>query len=165
MNSLLILVGLLVVVISLLARSRGFDGLKDGGSISFRLVRSVAMMILLGMLLAGMAQVVLPTEAIGQWMGSGSGMTGLLIATAAGIFIPAGPYVVLPLAGSVMAAGAGPGPVAAFLTSWSVIPLHRTVVFEMPFLGGRFTLARLIVNLPYPIVVGLLTPPVFKFFS
>jgi uncharacterized membrane protein YraQ (UPF0718 family) len=122
-------------------------------------------MMLLGMLLAGMAEVILPTELIGRWMGSDSGIVGVLIGTVLGAIMPAGPYVVMPLLGSAMTTGAGAGAIAAFITAWSVAPISRTIVWEMPFLGGAFTASRVIVSLPFPILVGLLVPPVFEMFD
>ncbi len=155
----LAILGSSFIAISFLVLIRlGLQALRDGISQAYKLVANVFPMILVGMVLAGMAQEILPADRVSAWMGEGSGFKGIMIGVAVGMLIPAGPYVVLPLAGSAMLAGAGYGPIAAFLTAWGVIPLHRTIVFEMPFLGARFTLARLIVNAPFPIVVGVLTP-------
>ncbi|MYF65432.1 MAG: hypothetical protein F4185_05915 [Chloroflexi bacterium] len=89
-------------------------------------------------------------------------MKGFLIGAAVGMFIPGGPYVVIPLAASIFLAGAGVGPVAALITAWNTIPFTRTVMWELPFLGGAFTTSRMLVNLPFPIVAGILTPPVYR---
>ena len=115
-------------------------------------------MLLLGMLLAGMTQVILPADLVGRWMGSESGIVGVLIGAAVGSLVPAGPFVVFPLLGSILATGAGAGAVAAFITAWSVTPVSRTLVWELPFLGGAFTASRFIVMLPFPILAGAVDP-------
>lgn len=137
-------------------------GLREGGATSLSLLRTVARMLVLGMALAAMTQVILPADLITEWMGDESGFKGILIWTVVGILIPGGPYVVIPLAGSVFLSGAGVGSVAAFITAWNTIPLTRTVMWELPFLGGAFTSSRMLVNLPFPIVAGLVTPPVYR---
>ena len=114
------------------------------------------------MALAAMTQVILPEDVITRWMGDESGFTGILIGTAVGALVPGGPYVVIPLAGSVFLSGAGVGSVAAFVTAWNTIPLTRTMMWELPFLGGAFSTSRMLVNLPFPIIAGLLTPPVYR---
>ncbi len=156
-----VLGGLLVTAILFVMAKRGAAGVQEGARVSYGMLRSVAAQILIGMALAAMTQVVLPTEIISRWMGAGSGILGIVIGMAAGAIVPGGPYVVLPLAGSVMASGAGVGAMAAFITAWSVTPLTRTLMWELPFLGGRFTAARLLVTLPFPVIAGLLTPPIF----
>ncbi|MEK9658703.1 MAG: permease, partial [Chloroflexota bacterium] len=112
--------------------------------------------------LAGMAQVVLPAELISRWMGNESGLTGVLIGTLVGSIVPGGPYVVVPIIGSVYNTGAGPGAIAAFVSAWSLSPITRTVMFEVPFLGGALTAARLIVSTPASIAIGMLTIPIYN---
>ena len=160
--TLIILAGMVVVVTALVLVRRGPAGVRDGLSMSVGMLRQVALMLLLGMLLAGMTQVILPADLVGRWMGSESGIVGVLIGAAVGSLVPAGPFVVFPLLGSILATGAGAGAVAAFITAWSVTPISRTLVWELPFLGGAFTASRFIVMLPFPILAGLLTPPIFR---
>ncbi len=162
MTATYLLAGLTALTAALVVRKQGFAGLRQGGVTSLLLLRSVARMLVLGMLLAAMTQVILPEEVITRWMGEESGFTGILIGTAVGAVVPGGPYVVIPLAGSIFLSGAGVGAVAAFLTAWNTIPVTRTMMWELPFLGGAFTSSRLLVNLPFPIVAGLLTPPLYR---
>ena len=61
-------------------------------------------------------------------------------------------------------AGAGTGPMAAFITAWSLISWNRIVVYELPLLGTTFTLARWTVSLLVPILVGALVPLAFRAF-
>ena len=140
---------------------KGTAGVRAGLGVSAGLLRQVAPLIAMGMLFAGMVRVVLPSELITRWMGADSGFSGVLIGAALGAVMPGGPAIVMPLTGSVFSSGAGVGAVAAFLTAWSVIPLTRTIMYEVPFMGGAFAASRLAVNAPFPIIVGLLAPPVY----
>ncbi len=157
-----ILAALVVLTAALVVRKQGTAGLRQGGVTSLLLLRTVARMLVLGMLLASMTQVILPEDVVTRWMGEESGFTGILIAAVVGAVVPGGPYVVIPLAGSIFLSGAGVGAVAAFLTAWNTIPLTRTVMWELPFLGGAFSASRMLVNLPFPLVAGVLTPPVYR---
>ena len=162
MTTTYILAALVVLTAALVVRKQGLAGLRQGGVTSLLLLRTVARMLVLGMLLASMTQVILPEDLVTRWMGEESGFTGILIAAVVGAIVPGGPYVVIPLAGSIFLSGAGVGPVAAFLTAWNTIPLTRTVMWELPFLGGAFSSSRMLVNLPFPIAAGVLTPPVYR---
>ncbi|HCH36003.1 MAG: hypothetical protein CL777_06185 [Chloroflexi bacterium] len=157
------LLAVLVLLASVFVLQRhGFSGIREGVITSALLLKTVGKMLILGMALSAMTQVILPEEIITKWMGNESGLTGILIGTVVGVLIPGGPYVVIPLAGSVFLSGAGVGPVAAFITAWNTIPITRTVMWEWPFLGGAFTWSRMIVNLPFPFVAGFLSPPIFN---
>ena len=51
--------------------------------------------------------------------------------------------------------GAAVGPVIAFVTAWSLLALHRVVVWEIPILGWRLTVLRYGVSLAIPVLAGL----------
>jgi len=157
-----ILGGLLLFTLVTVYRREGKAGLRSGLLGIIRTITFVIPFIFLGVILAGLVEVVLPRDLISGWMGEESGLKGVLIGTVVGVLVPGGPYVVVPLIASVMESGAGIGPVAAFFTAWGVIPFTRTIVWEIPFLGVPFTLARYIGNLGFPIFVGLLTPPAMR---
>ena len=107
MISLYILAGLVALAFVFVGRKSGVSGLREGATTSVSLLRTVARMLVLGMLLAGMTQAILPAEVIRQWMGDESGFTGILLGTVVGMLIPGGPYVVIPLAAAVFLEGGG----------------------------------------------------------
>ena len=160
--TLYIMFGMLALTSLLVFRRDGIAGVRHGAAVSIAMTRSVLAQVVMGMLLAGMAQVVLPTEVVSGWMGSESGIRGVLIGVAVGSVVPAGPFVVLPLMGGLLAMGAGPGPIAALITAWSVIAVSRTFVFDIPFLGPAFTLSKLLVALPFPFIAGFITPVILR---
>ena len=118
--------------------------------------------LLVGFALAGIVQVLVPNEAVARLLGEGSGLKGILIATFAGAVAPGGPYINIPLVASFYKSGAAVGPLAAFLTAWGLIPINRTIVYELPLLGSQFTFARYIASLAFPIIIGFVTPLLFR---
>jgi uncharacterized membrane protein YraQ (UPF0718 family) len=92
---------------------------------------------------AGFLATLLPQESIGPLIGEDSGWRGVLIASAVGGLVPSGPIVSFPLAIALVKAGAGLPQTVAFLTAWSVVALHRLIVWEIPLLGPGFAALRL----------------------
>jgi len=128
------------------------EGLAGGGGLLLRFAAIIA----ISFLAAGLAEVLVPSEWVRDSLGRDSGLRGLLIASAAGVVTPAGPFVSMPIAAVMIRSGAAVGPVVAFLTGWSVLALHRTVAWEVPILGVRFALLRWGVSLLLPLVAGAL---------
>lgn len=96
----------------------------------------------------------LPTELVSTWVGTGSGVSGVLIAAVVGAVLPGGPMLAFPIAIALLRAGAGPEALVALITAWAVIAVNRTILFEIPLLGGRFTGWRLALSTPLPIIAG-----------
>lgn len=163
--SLLILGMVAIAVGTLVIQRGGAPLLLDGLRTSWSLFASVALQLILGFTLAGLVTVLLPADVLARLVGEGSGMRGLLIASLAGIATPGGPFVQFPLMAAIASAGAGVGPMAAYLTAWSLMGWNRIVVYELPLLGPGFTLARVLVSLAAPLIVGLLVPIVLRAIS
>jgi uncharacterized membrane protein YraQ (UPF0718 family) len=154
-----LIVGAFVAVLSLIAviqggPGRALDGYREGASLAWSVLPQVA----LGFLLAGLITVVVPAGLIGQLIGDESGLRGILIATVAGMLTPGGPFLQFPLLATLARGGAGVGPLAAYLTAWSLLSVNRAIVWELPLVGGSFTAARWAVSLAVPILVGLAMP-------
>ena len=142
--------------------SGGTAKLEESGRETVSILSTSWMRLLLGFTLAGLITVMVPSELIGRYLGEGSGISGLIIATVAGILTPGGPFIQFPIVASLYRAGAAPGPLAAYLTAWGTIPLNRSLVWEVPFLGIPFTVARLAVSLAAPFLIGLAVPYVLR---
>jgi uncharacterized membrane protein YraQ (UPF0718 family) len=93
---------------------------------------------------------------VARLVGAESGLTGLVIATFAGIIMPGGPVTVYPVAGAFLAVGADVGAALAFVTSWTLLGYARVLVWELPFFGTNFVLWRMLVALTFPVIVGVL---------
>lgn len=151
---------LLVALVVLLAtawlrggRELAVQGLSGGGALLGR----YALVIAVSFLAAGVAEVLVPREAVRETLGGEAGLRGILLAAGAGIITPAGPFVSMPIAAVLLRSGAAPSSVVAFLTGWSLLALHRFVVWEVPILGLRFALTRYAICLGLPVVAGLVT--------
>ena len=112
--------------------------------------------VCLAMVAAAFLVPVIPGTLIAQWIGTESGITGVMIASVIGAFVPGGPVVSFPIALVFQSAGAGTPQLIALLSAWSVVAIHRLVAFEIPLMGGRFVFDRLLVSLPLPMLSGLI---------
>jgi len=76
------------------------------------------------------------------------------LATGLGAVTPGGPFAAFPIVYALFLAGADIGAVVAYLTGWSVLALHRVIIWELPLLGPEFAIVRLLASLPLPILAG-----------
>jgi uncharacterized membrane protein YraQ (UPF0718 family) len=128
-----------------------FSGFKQAGLT----LKSMWLRILIGVTFGGLFQVLLPADLVAEWLGPTSGLKGILIGSYAGIIISGGPYVSLPIIASVYAAGAGVGPIIAFLVSIHLVDIRMLIIWQVPFLGIKVAVVRYIVGLFIPPLVGL----------
>ncbi len=106
-------------------------------------------------ILMGLLEVWIPKDKIQQWLGSNSGLKGILISFFMGT-LPTGPlYVAFPLTASLLKKGASITNMVIFLGSWAALKIPQLLV-EMKFLGGLFTLLRFILTLIVIIIIGLI---------
>ena len=133
-------------------------GLADGGFLLYR----YALLIIVSFLAAGLASAVLPEAWVQKSLGAESGLRGIALATAVGVVTPAGPFVSIPIAAVMLRAGAGAGPVVAFIAGWSLLALHRFIAWEVPMLGWRFAALRYTSCLVLPLIAGLIARAVTR---
>lgn len=157
-DGVLVLMLVLLGALAALAWQRGGvdlvqQGLSGGGALLAR----YALLLIVSFLAAGLAEVLIPHAWVREALGQESGLRGILLAGAAGVVTPAGPFVAMPVAAAMLRAGAAPAAVVAFVTGWSLLALHRLVAWEIPILGARFALLRYAVCLALPVLAGLLT--------
>lgn len=150
-----LVMGVLAAVLLIVGYSGGegqhVSGLKSG----LQMTVTILPLLLFAFIVAGMVQVLLPHELLSRWVGTESGMRGILLGTLAGGLCPGGPYVSLPLVAGLAKSGAGVGTLVAFLTSWSLWAVAR-LPMEVGILGWRFTLIRLVSTFFFPPVAGLI---------
>ena len=151
-----ILLAVLVTLIVLAWRQGGTEQVRAGLGGGANLLIRYSALLVVSFLAAGLAEVLVPHEWVSRTLGEGSGIRGILIATGVGALTPAGPFVAMPIAAVMIRAGAGAGPVVAFLTGWSLLAVHRVVAWELPILGPRLTALRYGVSLVLPVIAGLL---------
>lgn len=151
----LIVPGLLLTALVLLSiRQGGAARAAQGFSEAAALFLQVLPNLAVGFCLAGFIAVMLPHETVAAWLGAGTGSRGLVLGTLAGALTPGGPFTHFPILASLLAKGAAPGPVAAYITSWALLGVHRVLIWEAPILGWGFVTARLLPSLTCPFLVG-----------
>ncbi len=124
----------------------------------FALNQGIAVLprMIVALLIASFISTLIPNQLIADWVGGETGLTGIFIAALIGATVPGGPMIVFPLAVVLQSAGAGTPQLIAFVTAWSIFAVHRILLYELSFVGWRFTTLRLFVGLPVPIFTGLI---------
>jgi uncharacterized membrane protein YraQ (UPF0718 family) len=145
----------LIAVLTVIAYNKGgagkiAEGLKQGGGLFLYVLPN----LLLGFTLAGLLQVLLPSEVIANYLGQKSGWKGLFLGAAAGCITPGGPFTHFPILAAFLSKGAGVGPVSAYLSAWALLGLQRFLVWEIPILGSHFALIRFGSSVVFPVVIG-----------
>lgn len=147
---------ILALVLGGLAYSRPGKLHRQGLKISWDNALSIFPRIIIATLMSGFFSVLIPTDLVATWLGRESGIRGILIGSLVGGFTPGGPIICFPIVMIFYKTGAGIPPLIAFLTAWSIFGFHRIMAYEIPFMGSRFVLLRMIASLPLPPLTGLL---------
>ena len=127
-------------------------GLRAGG----QLLLDVLPRLVAALVLTGMIQVMISPEWIQHWLGRGSTHRAIFAGFVAGILTPGGPLVSFPIMAVFYKGGASLSALVAYMTSWSLFGFQRVIAWELPFMGTRFLLARVLPTLVFPIVAGYL---------
>jgi uncharacterized membrane protein YraQ (UPF0718 family) len=106
--------------------------------------------------LAGFAWVLLPRDKMSAFMQNNRGKRGLVLAAAAGAITPGGPASAFPFLAILAGSGADRGIMVTYITSWALLGAQRIIVWDMPLMGIEFSLFRLLISIPLPIIAGLL---------
>ena len=155
-----IILGVVALVLIIIAYRRGNNehiiGLKSAGNILIQ----IAPLLVFAFITAGLAQAIIPSETVSQWVGTESGVKGVLIGAVAGGLMPGGPFISMPIAAGLLQAGANIGTMVALITGWSLWAFTRLPI-EIGIMGWRFTAVRLAVTFTFPIITGLLANLIF----
>jgi uncharacterized membrane protein YraQ (UPF0718 family) len=153
----MIMIGVLVAVsAALVYRRDGIDGVMEILTHDLALFGGILPRVLAGCLLGAFIAEILPHEKVSRSLGPTSGVKGLLIGTAFGAILPGGPFTVYPVASALLAVGADFGATIAMVVSWTLIGYGRAVAWELPIMGTDFTLWRIVISLPLPVLAGAL---------
>jgi hypothetical protein len=149
-------VAAIVAALAVFASVRRPEAHGEARAAALGYLRSIAPRLPFALVAAECLGRLLPPEIVSGWIGTGSGLGGVLIASAVGAGLPGGPMLAFPLAIALQRAGAGPEALVALITAWSLIAVHRSMMFEIPLLGGRFTAWRMALCVPLPVIAGVL---------
>ncbi|MGF1649473.1 MAG: permease [Hyphomicrobiaceae bacterium] len=147
---------LAAVLMAVVASVRSTEVLIATVGDAMALFVTIAPLVVMGLFLGGLVKAMADPQRIAPWLGAGSGLRGLVLASALGAITPGGPFAAFPIVTALFAAGADVGAVVAFVTGWSLLALHRVVVWELPLIGIEFVGLRLLVSLPLALVAGLI---------
>ena len=153
----------LVLVAALSTGAAIFVYMRDGSAVFQKiliddvlLLAAILPKVAAGCFIGAMVRLLIPRKVIVTWVGEGSGLRGLVIASAVGAVFPGGPFTIFPLAGAFMLSGADRGAAVAFVTGWLLLGVNRAIIWEMPFLGPDFVMQRMAVSLLLPVIAGLM---------
>lgn len=150
-----IVMAVLAAALLYIGYARGQEEHVAGLQATGRMLVQIVPLLICAFIVAGMVQVLLPRELIARWVGTESGLRGILVGTVAGGLAPGGPYVSLPIAAGLLRSGASVGTMVAFLTGWSLWAFSR-LPMEVGIMGWRFTLIRLACTFFFPPIAGLI---------
>ena len=156
-----IIMGVIAIALLIIAYQRGSGEHILGLKSAWTILLQVIPLLIFAFIIAGLIQVLAPTEMISRWVGAESGFRGVLIGAAIGGFTPGGPYVTLPIAAGLLRTGASVGTMVAFMTGWSLLAFSR-LPLEVGLLGWKFTLIRLACTFFFPVIAGLIANRLFS---
>jgi len=155
---ILVLISALLLAIAFLkGRDLPLAGLMVAGRTLWRNLP----ILLLGFVIAGLVQLLVPKELISRWLGAQSGPKGILVACVAGGLVPGSPYAIFPLVATFYQAGAGLGAVVGFISAWSLWSVSR-LPLEMALIDPKAALVRYGVTFVVPPIAGLIASAVMR---
>jgi uncharacterized protein len=156
----LVLAGVAAVLLAI-AFWQGRDVAWAGVMMGARTLWRNLLILLLGFLIAGLAQTLIPRHIITRWLSEEAGFRGVLIGCVAGGLAPGAPYAIFPLVASLYFAGASLG-VVGFVSAWALWSVSRLPV-EMALIDPRAALIRYAVTFVVPPIAGLLAEILTRF--
>lgn len=154
MDTTTLILAAVAVILLAIAFWRGRDlplaGLLAGGRTLWRNLP----LLLLGFVVAGLAQVLIPRDLITRWLGTEAGIKGVLIGCVVGGLVPGAPYATFPLIAALYQAGASLGAVVGFVSAWALWSVSRLPV-EMALIDARPALIRYAITFVVPPIAGL----------
>ncbi len=138
-------------IILLLNKSLGINIFNDVNSNIIQMLQVLPPI----MIILGLMDVWIPREYFLKYMGEDSGIKGILIAFVISFFAAGPMYAAFPFTAVLLKKGVKFSNIIIFLNSWCVTKAS-TLLFEISALGYKFTLIRLIINIPGIIIMGYL---------
>ncbi len=135
---------------------------KHGESISEarRMFISTFPLLLLAFTIVGFIEVLVPKEALQDWLGPESGWRGLVIGPLIGAIVQGGPFAFFPLFDSIFRDSVTIGTAVAMISAWGMINIGH-LPYEFAFLGYRFVLIKYSIYVTLPTLAGLLAHLIF----
>lgn len=147
---------LFFIIVLMITLGISIIDLESGKSITYVAINSFIQMVSVLppiMLLLGLLDIWVPRETMIKYMGEDSGIKGILLAILFGS-VAAGPlYAAFPVTAVFIKKGVKFSNVMIFIGAWCTTKIP-TLLFELSALGYRYTFTRMLVNLPFIIIIG-----------
>lgn len=147
---LVAIAGILLIYLAMKDSSLAVAGIKNAGMTLWNNI----IILLVGFLLAGLIQVIIPKDLIANWLGNQAGFRAVFIGCVAGGLIPGSPYAAFPIAAGFYNAGAGLGAMVGYITAWSLWSVTRLPV-EIAIIDPKLALIRYGITFIFPPIAGL----------
>ena len=161
MDTTTLILAAVAVILLAIAFWRGRDLPLAGLLAAGRTLWRNLLILLLGFVIAGLVQVLVPRELISRWLGAQAGAKGVLIACVAGGLVPGAPYATFPLVATLYQAGASLGAVVGFVSAWSLWSVSR-LPLEIALIDSKPALVRYAITFVVPPIAGLLAEAVAR---
>ncbi|MFH2104334.1 MAG: permease [Chloroflexota bacterium] len=162
MDPTTLVLAVIAVILLVIAYFQGRDlpmaGLLSAGRTLWRNLP----VLLLGFVIAGLVQFLVPQEVISRWLGAQSGVKGVLLACLLGGLVPGAPYATFPLVATFYRAGASLGSVVGFVSAWSLWSVTRLPI-EMALIDPKAALVRFGITFLVPPLAGLAAHALARF--
>ncbi len=149
------------IVLLIIAFRQGRDLPQAGLMAAGRTLWRNLPLLLLGFVIAGLAQVIIPKDLIIRWLGAEAGIKGIFIGCVVGGLVPGAPYATFPLIAALYQGGASVGGVVGFVSAWALWSVSRLPV-EMALIAPRTALIRYAVTFIMPPIAGLMAQAVAR---
>ncbi len=153
MTNALIILSIMAVILLFFAHRQG--KIKEGLTEARNMFINVLPLLILAFIIVGFIDLLLPEQALKEWMGEGSGWRGLVVGPAIGALIQGGPFAFFPLFDAVFRDNVAIGTAVAMITAWGMINVGH-IPYELSFLGPRFVALKYGLYLALPTLSGLL---------
>jgi uncharacterized membrane protein YraQ (UPF0718 family) len=111
--------------------------------------------VLVGVVGSGYIAAIMPQDLIAAWIGPGSGLIGITIATFIGAATPGGAVVGFAIGAAALKSGAGAPQVIAYTTAWSLYTIQRLFNWEIHMMPPRVVWLRAATSFPLPFLAGI----------
>jgi len=153
METTTLVLAAITIILLAIAYVRGRDLPLAGILSAGRTLWKNLAIVLLGFLIAGLVQVLVPKELIARWLGTGAGAKGVLLGCVVGGLVPGSPYAVYPIVAGLYRAGASLGAVVGFISAWSLWSVSR-LSLEIALVDPKLALLRYAITFVVPPLAG-----------
>jgi uncharacterized membrane protein YraQ (UPF0718 family) len=141
-------------ILLILSAVKDINKTKQALKTSGKVALTVFPVLFLIFILMGVVSAFVSKETIASWLGSRSGVTGILIGEVVGIYALIEPAAVFPFAGVLHDRGASYGAVLGFVMTAILIGVS-TLPLEIKVFGKHFTIVRNVLTFVFVLLIGL----------